>query len=274
MKRFAALLLILALCLAGCGKKTPADIPGASTPPEGVDWKLWETYVPVTLNMGQEQVDVLITLDTIHLAVYYDRQEQELLGDITIFTPLSDVTYSLEHLRVVDMNGDGFDDIGILDMLENGDRTLEFWVWDANSGAFLYAPEYSQSQEGIGADISWQKDKHFISSSMATPEDAQDVLILVEEPYVYVYLDRREQELWAVAELPEPLSQEAKEHLSQYTYWESWDADGDGWADLQLPYRWETRSDGSVCLYSYCWLWDAQTGAYRYDPALSAIPTM
>lgn len=273
MKRLWILLLVFALCLSGCRKEN-TDIPGGSQPPEGVDWKLWDTYVPATLNMGTEKVDVLIALDAIHLAVYYDRAEQELLGSITVFTPLSDVQYSLEHLRILDRNGDGFDDITVLDMLDNGDRTLECWLWDKGSESFLYAPEYSQSQEDVGADISWQKDKHFISCTMATPEKAQDLLILVEEPYVYVYLDQREQVLWGTAEIPEPLSQDAREHLEQFTHWESWDADGDGWGDLQLPYRWKTLSDGSVCLYSYCWLWDPETGAYRYDAELSNVPTI
>ena len=273
MKRFAIGLLILCLCLSGC-RKEPAVLPGPSEAPEGVDWQLWDTYVPATLTMGEENVDVLIGLDAIRLAVYYDKPEQELLGSITIFNPLSDVQYSMDHLRILDMDGDGFDDIGILDMLENGDRTLECWLWDAGSGKYLYAPEYAQSQEGIGADISWQKDKHFISCTMSTPEDVRDLLILVEEPYVYVYLDRREQALWGTAELPQPLSQEAKDHLDQYSYLESWDANGDGWGDLPLPYRWKTLDDGSVSLYSYCWLWDPQTGSYTYDAALSAVPTI
>lgn len=273
MKRLIIFLLILTLCLSGC-RKEPADIPGAEAVPEGVDWQLWETYVPVTLTMGEEQVDVLIGLDSIHLAVYYDQPEQELLGAFTILTPLSDVDYSLEHLRVLDVDADGFDDIGVLDMQENGDRTLEYWLWDADSKAYLYAPEYAQTHTGVGADISWQNQKQFISCTMAVPEDAQDVLILVEEPYVYVYLDQREQVLWGTAKLPEPLTQRAKEHLAQYTYLESWDADGDGWGDLQLPYWWKTLEDGSVSLYNYCWLWDPETGTYRYDPALSVVPTI
>lgn len=273
MKRFVLLLLILCLCLGGCKKKS-AVLPGASEAPEGVDWQLWDTYVPVTLDMGEERVDVLISLDEICLSVYYDKPEQELLGKFTIYTPLSDVQYSLDHLRILDNNRDGFDDISVVDMLDNGDRTIECWLWNPESEDFLYAPEYSQSQEGVGADISWQKGKHFISSTMATPEDAQDLLIWLEEPYLYVYLDRREQKLWGTAELPQPLSQEAISHLNQYAYVESWDADGDGWGDLQIPYRWKTLDDGSVCMYSYCWLWDPETGTYVYDAALSAVPTM
>lgn len=273
MKRFLILVLILSLCLCGC-KKKPAALPGASEAPEGVDWQLWETYVPATLRMGQESVDVLIGLDEISLSVYYDKPEQEQLGEFTIYTPLSDVEYSQNHLRILDMDGDGFDDITVVDMLDNGDRTLECWLWDTGSGEYLYAPEYSRTQEAVGGDISWQKDKHFISSSVATPEQTRDLLILVEEPYVYVYLDRREQTLWGTAELPEALSQEARDRLSQYSYLESWDMDGDGWGDLQLPCRWETLSDGTVQLYNYCWLWQPDTGTYRYDPQLSATPSL
>ena len=55
MRRFLILLLILALCLTGCGKRKPAaDLPGSESVPEGVDWKVWDTYTPATLLMGDE----------------------------------------------------------------------------------------------------------------------------------------------------------------------------------------------------------------------------
>ena len=76
MKRFLILLLIVALCLCGCKKEQkPTDISGGETVPEGVDWKAWEQYVPYTMTMGEETVDVLIGLDEIRLVVYSDKDE-------------------------------------------------------------------------------------------------------------------------------------------------------------------------------------------------------
>ena len=59
MKRLLILLLAVVLCLSGCKENAQSDLPGVETVPEGIDWKLWEQYVPATLTLGQEQVDVL-----------------------------------------------------------------------------------------------------------------------------------------------------------------------------------------------------------------------
>lgn len=274
MKRLLILLLAVALCLGGCKKKQQSDLPGAEPVPEGIDWKLWEQYIPATLNLGEEQVDVLIALDAIHLAVYYDREEQELLSSLTIFDPLSDVDYSRERLRILDENMDGYDDIGIPDMLENGDRTVNWWLWDPGEKTFVFAPELGQYQQNIGADISWQTGKSFISASMDTPDGPLDLLVLVEGQEILVYLDEREEKLFGTAQIPEPLSAEAQEHLSIYTYWDCVDLNGDGWGDLQLPCRWEEGSDGSVYQYAWCFLWNPGERTYVYDPQMSAEPVM
>ena len=61
MKRFLIFALVFALCVTGCGKKQQAvALPGSSEPPEGVDWKVWEEYVPHTMTMGEETVAVLM----------------------------------------------------------------------------------------------------------------------------------------------------------------------------------------------------------------------
>ena len=268
MKRFLIFVLILSLCLTGC-KKKQTDIPGSSEVPEGIDWKLWEEYTPATLFLGEEMVDVLITMDEIHLAIYYDREEQELLGSITIFTPLSDVDYSRERLRILDQNQDGYDDICIPDILPSGDRELNWWLWDPQEQAYRYAPEYGQHQEDIGGDISWMEGKNFIHGTMDTPNGPQDLLIQVEGQQISVYLDQREECLWGIARIPNSLSAEAREHLAIYTYWECQDLNGDGWGDLQLPYRWEETADGSVNQYCYCWYWNPDSESYLYDPAAS-----
>lgn len=273
MKRFLILVLILALCLSGC-KRKQTDIPGGSEAPEGVDWKLWEDYTPVSLFMGEEMVDVLIAMDAIHLAVYYDREEQELLGSITIPTPLTDVDYSRERLRIEDHNGDGYDDICIPDMLQNGDRTMNWWLWDRGEKAYRYAPEDAELQEDIGGDISWQEGKPFISATMDTPDGPQDLLILVEGQQITVYLDQREEVIWGTVQTPKPLSAEAQEHLAIYTYWDCRDLNGDGWGDLQVPCRWEESADGSVTQYCYCWRWNPVTGSYDYDMTASGSPTI
>lgn len=273
MKRFLIFLLILALCLSGC-RKEQTDLPGGSEAPEGIDWKLWEEYTPATLFLGEEMMDVLITMDAIHLAIYYDKEEQELLGSITIPTPLSDTDYSRDHLRILDQNNDGYDDICIPDMLPNGDRTMNWWLWDPVEKAYGYAPEYAQHQEDIGGDITWMEGKDFINGTMDTPDGPQDLLILVEGQEVLVYLDDREEHLWGTAQIPEPLSAEALEHLDIYTYWECRDLNGDGWGDLQMPYRWEEAADGSVCQYCHCWQWDPDTGSYTYDLVASRLPSI
>lgn len=271
MKKCLILLLIMALCLSGC-KKQPTDIPGGEEVPEGIDWKVWDIYTPATLHMSEETVEVLIGLDAIHLAVYYDRDEQELLGSLTILEPLSDVEYSRERLRILDQNGDGYDDICIPDMLPDGDRTLNWWLWDAQEETYRYAPEYSQLQQQIGEDISWMAGKDFIGGTMDTPDGPQDLLILIEDQVIHVYLDARQEQLWGIAQIPEPLSGEAQEHLEVYTYWECWDRNGDGWGDLQMPCRWEEAADGSVYQYGYCWFWNPETETYVYDAAASAEP--
>lgn len=273
MKRILILLLAIALCLTGC-KKKQTDLPGAEEVPEGIDWKMWEQYTPATLNMGGEPVDVLITLDNIHLAIYYDREKQELLGSITIPTPLSDADYSRERLRILDENQDGYDDICIPDMLQNGDRTMNWWLWDPGEDRYRYAPEYSQHQEDIGGDVAWMEGKHFISGTMDTPDGPQDLLIQVQDQELLVYLDTREEQLWGSAEIPAPLSEEAREHLQIYTYWDCPDLNGDGWGDLQLPCRWETAEDGSVYQYCHCWTWDPIGKTYVYDASASAQPVI
>lgn len=273
MKRFLILLLAVILCLSGC-KKKQTDIPGADTVPEDIDWRLWEQYVPASLTLGQETEPVLIALDAIHLAIYYDRQEQELLDSITIPDPLSDIDYSRNHLRILDQNNDGYDDICIFDLLESGDRNMNWWLWDPQAKAYQYAPEYSRHQHHISADITWQEGKEFINGTMDTPDGPQDLLILVEEPVVTVYLDAREEQIWGTAQIPEPLSAEALEHLDIYTYWECRDLNGDSWGDLQLPCRWEAGEDGSLHQYAYCWIWEPEDRSYRYDAKSSAQPVI
>lgn len=271
MKRCWILLLILALCLCGCGKKKiPEDLPGGESVPEGVDWKMWETYTPATLVLGEEAVDVLIALDEIRLAVYYDREGQELLCSFTIPTPLSDLEYSREHLRFQDRNQDGCDDIGIVDMLDNGDRMVDWWLWDREEQQFVYAPEENMLQHNISASITWKQGKDFDTGTMETPTGPRDLLILVEGETVLVYQDSREEQLIGTARLPAPLSQEALDHLSIYSYWDCYDISGDGWGDLQLPYRWEETADGSLWVYNYVWLWNE--GEFVLDPERSNAP--
>lgn len=274
MKRLMILLLAAVLCLSGCQKKQQTDLPGGEAVPEGIDWKLWEEYTPATLTLGETQVEVLIALDAIHMAIYYDRQEQELLGSLTIPDPLTDVEYSRQRLRILDENLDGYDDICIPDMLENGDRIMSWWLWDPEEERYVYAPELGQYQEDIGADISWQTGKSFISASLDTPEGPLDLLVLVEDRQILVYRDEREEKLFGSAQLPGPLSQEAQEHLAIYTYWDCVDLSGDGWGDLRLPCRWEEASDGSVYQYAWCFVWDPAEGIFAYDPTLSAEPVI
>lgn len=273
MKRIFILLLILALCLSGCkkDKEPPADIPGGETAPEGVSWKTWEQYVPYTLTMGEEKVDVLVGLDKIHLAVYYDKDEQELLGSITILTPLSDVDYSKMRLRIMDVNGDGYDDISVPDMLPDGDRIIDCWVWDPALEDYLYAPEYSKRQEDIGADISWQKGKNLQSGVRDTPSGGEGVLFWLDGQTVHIYLDQREETLLAQVQIPEPLSSDARFEALARSFWELRDMNGDGWGDLQLPYRWEDTENG-FCAYAYCWLWDAESQSFTLDTDRSGKP--
>lgn len=275
MKRFLILLLALTLCLSGCKKQPkPVDISGIEEAPEGVDWRLWDRYTPATLVLGQETAQVLLGLDEIHLVIYYDQEEQTELTHITIIEPLSDVEYSKTHLRILDQNQDGYDDICIPDMLSNGDRVMNWWVWDAEEQRYRYASEYSQTQEEIGGDISWQSEKSFSYGTMDTPEGPQDLLILVEGQQITVYLDAREEQIWGKAQIPDSLSQEALDHLQFYTFWECWDLDGDGWGDLQLPYRWAEAADGTVYQYNYYWLWNPEMGTYLLDSASSSQPAI
>ena len=267
MKRLIVCLLVLALCLSGCQKKQ-TDLPGGDEVPEGIDWKLWEQYIPVALAMGEETVDVLMALDQIHLAIYYDREKQELMGSITIPTPLSDLSYSTERMQIRDENGDGYDDICIPDMLPSGDRIINWWLWDPAEETYRYAPEYSETQKQISADISWQTEKDYCYGSMDTPKGLQNLLVLVEGQEIFVYLDAREQRLWGTAHIPQALT------LPLPTYWECHDLNGDGWGDLRLPYRWETAEDGSMYQYSYCWYWDNNERVYVYDAESSEKPVI
>ena len=272
MKRFFVLLLAVCLLLSGCKKKKQTELPQGETVPEGIEWQMWETYTPASLALGEETVDVLIGLDAIYAYVYYDKEVQELMASITILEPLSDVEYSREHLRILDQNQDGYDDICIPDMLENGDRTMNWWLWDPEEKTYRYAEEYFQVQDQIGGDVSWMEGMDFIYGTMETPDGPQELLILVEDGTVKVWLDQREEQVWGTAQIPEPLSAEALEHLEIYSYWECWDLNGDGWGDLQLPYRWEQGQDGSVYQYCYCWLWDDENSTYVYDPRRSQEP--
>ena len=274
MTRFLVLLLVLVLCLCGCKKeKQPTDIPGGETAPEGVDWKAWEQYVPVTMQMGEEQVNVLIGLDAIHLAVYYDKDEQELMGSITILTPLSDVEYSKNRLRIMDMDGDGYDDISIPDMLSNGDRTIDCWLWLPAEKTYLYAPEYSQVQTDIGGDISWRQGKHIISGVRDTPDGGQNLLFWVDGQTINIYEDKRDEHLITQVQIPQLLSEEAWGEVLARSFWECRDRNGDGWGDLQLPYRWEETENG-MFVYAHSWLWDIQTLSYVYNAGLSAEPVI
>ena len=273
MKRFLILVLILAVCLAGCKDKRPADVPGGQEAPEGVNWQVWEQYIPATLHMGPESVDVLIALDEIHLAVYYDREEQELLGTITILTPLSDVDYTKERLRVMDVDGDGYDDISIPDMLPNGDRILDCWLWSVDAGAYLYSPEYSTVQLDIGADISWRDGKKLVNGVRDTPDGGEDLLVWIDGQDIYLYADKREEQLIAQLRFPKPLSENASGEVAFRTYWDFRDMNGDGWGDIQIPYRWE-ETDGGVVAYAYCWFWDPAAGNYQLDAFRSNEPVI
>lgn len=264
-KRLLVCFLLLALCLTGCEKKR-TDLPGGEEVPEGIDWKLWEQYTPATLTMGQESVDVLITLDAIHLAVYYDKPEQELMGSVTIPTPLSDVDYSRERLQIQDENLDGYDDICIPDMLPSGDRIISRWLWDPAEEIYVYAPEISEYQMDIAADISWKDGKNFTYGYMDTPEGPLDLLVQVQGQEISIYLDTREERLWGTARIPEPLTVPAP------TYWECRDLNGDGWGDLRLPFRREEADDGSIVQYSYCWHWDNREKTYVYDAQSAQNP--
>ena len=267
MKRFFICVLVLALCLTGCRKKR-TDLPGGDEVPEGIDWKLWEQYTPAALNLGEETVNVLLSMDAIHLAIYYDQEEQELMGSLTIPTPLSDLDYSLERMRIEDKDQDGYDDICIPDMLESGDRIINWWLWDPAEEAYCYAPQYSEDQSQVSADASWKSEKDYVQGSMDTPKGLQNLLVLVEGQEVSVYLDTREQRLWGTVHIPEPLT------LPAPTYWSCRDLNGDGWGDLRLPYRWETAEDGSMYQYSYCWYWDNNEKAFIYDAQSSEMPVI
>ena len=274
MKRVFILFVILALCLCGC-KKKPEEVPstpGMQEAPEGVDWRVWEAGIPVTMQMGQEQVNALIVMDEIYLSVYYDRLEQELIGRITILTPLTDLQYSIDHLRVLDMDGDGYDDIRIADMLQNGDRTIDCWVWDADKKEYLYAPEYSQVQTEIGADTSWMEGKILENGVREIPDGIQEILVWLEDQTIHIYLDDREEQLIALAQIPQPLSPEAQEYVQMGLYWDLSDLNGDGWGDLQLPYRWKEDADGSFYQYAYCWIWDEPSQSFALDTLLSNTP--
>ena len=273
MKRCIILLLIFVLCLSGC-KKEQTHLPEASEIPEGVDWRVWEACIPATLNMGQEQVDVLYTMDEIYLTIYYDRPEQELLDRITILTPLTDLQYSMDHLRILDMDGDGYDDIRIADMLQNGDRTIDCWLWDPQSKSYLYAPEYSQVQSQIGADTSWMEGKNLDSGVWETPDGTEDLLVWMDGQTIWVYLDQREEQLVGQAQIPELLSEEAQEYVQMGLFWDCMDLNGDGWGDLQLPYRWAESEDGMLYQYAYCWMWNESAQTFDLDVLQSDMPMM
>jgi len=271
MKRFLILLLIVALCFSGCKKKS-ADISGQETTPDGVDWRVWDTYTSATLTMGEETVQVLMGLDAIHLVIYYDKQEQEELTTITIIEPLSDVTYSQGHLRVADQNQDGYDDICIPDVLENGDRVMNWWLWDPLEERYRYDSESSETEAEIGGDITWMAGRNFVNGSMDTPDGSQDLLILVEDMQILVYLDEREEILWGTAQIPQNMEGLTQEDLQQWAYWECWDLNGDEWGDLQIPYRWEEVGDGTIYQYNYCWMWDPESEIYTFDADASRQP--
>ena len=267
MKRVIVLLLLVALCLSGC-KKKQTDLPGGDEVPEGIDWKLWEQYIPVTLTLGEETVDVLMAMDKIHLAIYYDQDEQEMMSSLTILTPLTDVDYSMERMRIEDKNGDGYDDICIPDMLQNGDRIISWWLWSPSEEVYRYSLEYSENQSSISADVSWQTEKDYCYGSMDTPKGLQNLLVLVEGQEIQVYLDAREQRLWGTAYIPQALT------LPLPTYWQCTDLNGDGWGDLRLPYRRETAEDGSMIQYSYCWYWDNNEKTFIYNAEASEKPVI
>ena len=267
MKRLLVCILVLALCLSGCQKKR-TDLPGSEEVPEGIDWKLWEQYTPATLTMGEETVDVLITMDAVHMAIYYDRDEQELMGSLTIMTPLSDLSYSRERMQIKDKNADGYDDICVPDMLDNGDRIISWWLWDREAESYVYAPELCENQTDIAADVTWKAGQEFSFGNMDTPKGPQDLLVRIEGQDIFVYLDTREEQLWGTARIPEPLT------VAAPVYWELRDLNGDGWGDLRLPYRWDTAEDGSLFQYSYCWLWDNGEKAFVYDAEASENPVI
>ena len=273
MKRFLIFLLIFALCLSGC-KKKETDTSGLEETPEGVDWRVWDTYTSASLNMGQETVEVLMGLDPIHLVIYYDQEEQKELTSITIIEPLSDLEYSRNHLRVSDQNEDGYDDICIPDMLPSGDRVMNWWLWDTEEECYRYSTVYSEEQEEIEGDITWMEGKHFIPGCMDIPDGYQELLLLVEEDQIKVYLNEREEILWGTAQLPQSLSQDAQDYLMDCAYWDLWDVNGDEYGDLQLPYRWEEASDGAFYQYNYCWTWDPENLTYVFDTELSGQPVI
>lgn len=273
MKRLMILILVLVLCLSGC-KKQETDISGLEETPEGVDWRVWDTYISATLTLGETSTEVLLGLDPIHLVIYYDQEEQKEMTSITIIEPLADLEYSRTHLRVSDQNADGYDDICIPNMLASGDRVMNWWVWDTQEECYRYSQIYSEEQEEIEGDITWMEGKHFIPGSMDMPNGYQELLILVEDDQIKVYLNEREEIFWGAAQLPQTLTQEAQDYLAVCAYWDCWDVNGDEYGDLQLPYRWEEDADGALCQYNYCWTWDPENNLYVFDAETSAQPVI
>ena len=140
MRRLFALLLALALGLTGCAANAAEQeeeaVPGDTA---GADWRTWGWVNDAgTLTRDGEETPVLICVFTDSIMLYLDDETQTVAGVAEYPEKMEDAREAYVSVSLDDQDGDGCSDLRAVFENANGGETALNWLWDAESGAFVY----------------------------------------------------------------------------------------------------------------------------------------
>ena len=146
MKKLFTLLLALVMCLAlvACGTRQnedPNDVVGD-------DWRVSGIVRDGgSITRGGEDTDVLVCVNADSADFYLDEENQTLYDYVNYpITLQGDTWEEFQSIDFADRNGDGDSDVAMLFQLD-GQQVLMVWFWDAETEAYVFQPEESQTAD-------------------------------------------------------------------------------------------------------------------------------
>ena len=132
-KQWLALLLsgLMILTLAACKG-------GPEGPVAGGDWRVRQGYVGKPMRLNGETADCLVGVQNNLLAVYYDKEEQTLIGTTDDTVLFADIDKSLATVRFEERNGDTTDELVVSEEQTDGSVFDIVFVYDGTE-YFVYS---------------------------------------------------------------------------------------------------------------------------------------